>query len=128
MQRFGQRFYIAAVSGKVKYSGKFAGLIEKIPLIVVLLLAMVSPTLSGSGFAPQEDEPQGPPYHAPDGSPQPDTCNGEEHDHPCHCMRNDSDNCPMPGDKSTPIAGEPGYKCKTYCRKDACGCSMQCGS
>ena len=96
---------------------------KHLPLIVLLLLATLSPAV----LFPQEDGQQGPPYYGPDGKEQPATCNGEEHDHPCQCMRNDQTNCSEPG-KPAVNADEPGYKCKTYCRKDACSCSMECGS
>jgi hypothetical protein len=57
-------------------------------------------------------------YHAPDGTIQPDTCATHEGDtHPCQCER--ATKC---GSGGPNLATEPGSKCQTYCRKNACTC------
>lgn len=79
-----------------------------------------------SAFQPQDDDScwgkdtrcQDGHYRAPDGTIQPDTCATHENDtHPCECQRATA--CVGGG----PNGGqEPGAKCKTYCRKNACSC------
>ena len=79
----------------------------------VLILVLFSTSLA---FFPKPQEPH---------VGQPATCNNYyDNTHKCECERAQSD-CKDPNQSGTE---EPGTKCQTYCRKDACKCANPCNS
>ena len=58
------------------------------------------------------------------GKPQPDMCNNDmKSEHPCECNRTKTDQCDVPR-----AQWQPGRKCLTNCRQDACRCIAECTS
>lgn len=64
-------------------------------------------------------------FHDPiTGKPQPDMCDNDmKGEHPCECLRTQSDRCQTPRS-----AWQPGRKCLTFCREKSCTCVAECTS
>ncbi len=93
---------------------------------LVWLLAVATMLLYG--FA---DKPI--PRHKPDGNPahdgQPEFCINVRHGNyaaNCECMANEAKHCNDNEEPEEPI-GPDSPQCKTWCRKDHCGCGPVCG-
>lgn len=58
---------------------------------------------------------------------QPQSCsNDRKAEHKCECDRASA--CPAPGKDGKAEIAEPGSKCQTYCRPEACKCKGMCST